>query len=186
MKILLKEFISKTLEEQMILIPHPPSPEQQVLELEEISRQRQMPITPSEYMEELDDMTWLFNRAILRSGGQESLDLIESMIDKVVPIITFHKEYFNVGRPWQLADKLGIDFDYDYVESAQTPSYPSGHATQAFYIAHKLSEIHPDQKDIFHAIAQMISESRIDFGVHFPSDILAGKILAAKLIELDL
>ncbi len=45
----------------------------------------------------------------------------------------------------------------------------------------KLSQIFPELKNDLFAIANMIAESRIDRGVHFPSDNTAGKLLASKL-----
>ena len=73
---------------------------------------------------------------------------------------------------------MGVDFEFDYLESAQTPSYPSGHTAQAFWVAHNLSDMFPELEREFFRLAQMIADSRIDRGVHFPSDNRAGKALA--------
>ena len=82
-----------------------------------------------------------------------------------------------------MANINGIQFKSDYLDSAQSPSYPSGHTTQAYYIAEKLSSMYPELRKKFLTLANMISQSRIDRGVHFPSDIAGGKILAYKIIE---
>ena len=75
-----------------------------------------------------------------------------------------------------------MEFDFDDYESARTPSYPSGHTAQAFYTAHTLSEMYPELQANLFEVAQMIADSRIDFGVHFPSDNDGGKMLADALI----
>ena len=79
----------------------------------------------------------------------------------------------------------GIPFNYDYLESAQTASYPSGHTTQAYYIAYKLSDEFPKLKPQFLYVAKMVAESRVDRGVHFPSDNEAGIELAKNLYARD-
>ena len=110
-------------------------------------------------------------------------DLINQFKLETIPTIHLHKNYFNSLRPSELAEKHGIDFDSDYLESAQTPSYPSGHTTQAYYIASKLSLIYPKLKKYFFEMANMIAQSRIDRGVHFPSDNRAGIMLALRLFK---
>ena len=120
----------------------------------------------------------------MSAGHDDMHKEIVELRKSIVPIIKFHKQHFKQLRPHELAKKVNYPFEYDYLESAQTPSYPSGHTTQAFYLAHKLSEMFPDvEKDLF-AVANMVAHSRIDRGVHFPSDNEAGKILALSLSRL--
>ena len=100
------------------------------------------------------------------------------------PIVMYHKEHFNSPRPDELAERAGVPFQSDFLESAQTPSYPSGHTTQAFFLAHFLSDMFPELSTDFYTLAQMVADSRIDRGVHFPSDNEAGKLLAQKLHDM--
>jgi len=62
-------------------------------------------------------------------------------------------------------------------------SYPSGHATLAELYAKILGEIHPEQKEIFLKRADQIAADRVLSGVHYPSDIRAGKKLADELFQ---
>jgi acid phosphatase (class A) len=74
-------------------------------------------------------------------------------------------------------------------------SYPSGHSMASFTLATVLGAIFPAKKDDFLTRAQQIAQSRVDAGVHYPSDIaegeVAGKangavILAAPAFQADL
>ena len=165
-----------------ILIPPPPDKEYQIQELEAIKAQRENQLTPKELHEELDFITNVFNHVILEAGYPCAYDLIEQIAEDLQPIIYEHKEHFNTARPYQLARAIGMEFDFDDYESARTPSYPSGHTAQAFYTAHTLSEMYPELRANLFEVAQMIADSRIDFGVHFPSDNKSKKMLADALI----
>ena len=63
-------------------------------------------------------------------------DNIEFMEKQCSPVIRHFKNFFNRPRPYQIADKLGMKFDPYVTPTAQTPSYPSGHAVQPRVVAH--------------------------------------------------
>ena len=169
-----------------ILIPEPPSLEFRVSELSLIDYQYHNRFNPEHLQHILDsDMAELFNTLLVNSGYPAYKPTVEKLFHEITDDILFHKNYFNSLRPNQLADLLDVDLDYDTLKTAQTPSYPSGHATQAFYAAGKLSEVFPELKAQLYELAEMIGQSRIDRGVHFPSDVEAGKLLAKKLIDIN-
>jgi hypothetical protein len=156
------------------------------MELNQISDQYINRKTPAKLQGVLDEnMSILFNAAITKAGYPDRLVSVEELKDGIKSIITYHKNYFNALRPGKLASQAGLSFTCDYLESAQTPSYPSGHTAQAFYLAHSLSAEYPTLENVFYDLAEMISQSRIDRGVHFPSDIDGGKMLADKLFFGD-
>jgi acid phosphatase (class A) len=64
-----------------------------------------------------------------------------------------------------------------------TPSYPSGHSTNAFVWAGVLSELFPEKRADLTAWAHRYAWGRIIAGVHFPSDDVAGRVLAAALLK---
>lgn len=88
--------------------------------------------------------------------------------------ILYYKYNFNVDRPYVLDNNI-IPV---HLESAQTPSYPSGHSTQYwfFYLYIKKYK-NKDIKDL----ALRGSLSRIIAGVHYHMDENAGIELAEKL-----
>jgi acid phosphatase (class A) len=167
-----------------ILIPPPPSEEDRVSELSKVSDQYRNPKNPKQMQPALDsDMDALFN-AILRDAGlPSSLYMITGISRSVVPDIAFHKNYFGEPRPKEVAEKNSIDFMCDDLESAKTASYPSGHATQAYYTAKVLGDVYPEERHKLDNLASNIADSRVDRGVHFPSDNDAGKMLAEALYE---
>ncbi|WP_295993790.1 phosphatase PAP2 family protein [Rugamonas sp.] len=57
-------------------------------------------------------------------------------------------------------------------------SYPSGHATAGYLDALVLIEMVPEQRDAILARADDYAHNRLICGVHFPSDVAAGKLLA--------
>ena len=87
------------------------------------------------------------------------------------------KYRFNRPRPWQI-DRSQNTNSYD---SAKTPAYPSGHAIQSHTIANILSKLYPKFKESLKMLADRISLSRIQAGVHYPSDIFTGEEVANML-----
>ena len=182
----LREYIRELLVEAegsyTILIPNPPSIRFRIQELSTISHQYTNKYNPESLQRLLDSRHRdVFDFVLVKEGKGSHRPYIDQLNREVLPAIIFHKEYFNQLRPYELAREYGIDFEYDKLETIQNRSYPSGHTTQAFYIATKLSRIFPDLKKQLFTVAHMVAESRIDSGVHFPSDNEAGKLLAAKL-----
>ncbi len=81
-------------------------------------------------------------------------------------IIYFFKYTINRARPEQMNPKLNLL----YSRTSNTPSYPSGHAVQAYILAKKLSKIHPEKKELFYRIAKNCDNVRVKAGLHYPSD----------------
>ena len=168
------------------LVSPPPSVSELVAQLPEVSRQYEERYNKEELQPYLDKCFWeIFDRVLTRNGHGSRGKRIKEMGDRLAPLISSLKNHFNLLRPNQLAGLRGIPFNYDYLESAQTASYPSGHTTQAYYIAYKLSDEFPKLKPQFLSVAKMVAESRVDRGVHFPSDNEAGIELAKNLYARD-
>ncbi len=165
-----------------VMIPPPPPESARAAELSIIQAQQNEPYNSPELQGSLDkSFAELFNSLIKGLGYTGYGEFVKKLKNEIKPIITFHKDYFSSKRPDAVAADYRVDFESDHLESAMTPSYPSGHAAQAYYLAHKLSRKFPELKEDFYELANMVAQSRIDRGVHFPSDIEAGKLLALKL-----
>jgi PAP2 superfamily len=92
------------------------------------------------------------------------------------------KHHFNRRRPYQLASGANIAKMFH----PGTPSYPGGHATQAYLfvaiirlvwngrLASMLSKVE--------TLASEVAKNREIAGVHFPSDTTAGEVLANQLV----
>ncbi len=74
--------------------------------------------------------------------------------------------------------------DYPYIEnisSGGSYSFPSGHTTEAFSLATSLSVVYPKWYVIAPSMlwASAVGYSRIDLGVHYPTDVIAGAIIGS-------
>ena len=63
-----------------------------------------------------------------------------------------------------------------------TAAYPSGHVTRAYTWATVLAEIFPDQRDALLARAHRAAWGRVLAGVHFPSDLTGGQLMAEAIV----
>lgn len=71
--------------------------------------------------------------------------------------------------------------DIEKVTEGGSPSFPSGHTSDAFSLATSLSLSYPKWYIIAPSFtwAGAVGYSRMDLGVHYPSDVLMGAILGA-------
>lgn len=87
------------------------------------------------------------------------------------------KKLFNRPRPF-----VGDPLVKPCVEPLDEPSYPSGHATRFFLEAGVFSEILPGKRDALFGRAQKMAWGRVQGGVHYPTDLVGGRILAAAIL----
>ena len=60
-------------------------------------------------------------------------------------------------------------------------NYPSGHSTRATLYAEVLAEVFPDQRQELLERGREIGWDRVIAGVHYPSDVSAGRVLGHEL-----
>lgn len=92
------------------------------------------------------------------------------------PAIEAAKNAWNRDRPYVL--NPGIE---PAVERPRNTSYPSGHSADAMIYASMLIELFPELAADWQQQAALVSWSRLVGGVHYPSDLLAGKLLGAAI-----
>ncbi|WP_087687496.1 phosphatase PAP2 family protein [Pandoraea sp. PE-S2R-1] len=82
------------------------------------------------------------------------------------------KDYWKRPRPYNVSAEVhpGI------VTEGTSPGYPSGHATFAYLSAVVLAEIVPEKRAEIFARAQAYAQGRALGGVHYVSDVEAGKV----------
>jgi acid phosphatase (class A) len=86
------------------------------------------------------------------------------------------KEHYNRKRPFV------VDPEIKPVYNQQAnPSYPSGHATTGYVYAAILSMMVPEKAYAIFERASVYGRNRVISGVHFPTDVEAGKTSAAAI-----
>lgn len=112
----------------------------------------------------------------------------EKELNKIIktPIITislyFFKYIINRARPYQINGKI-IPLES---KTGNTPSYPAGHAMQAYYLAYVLGKREKNKSSIFESIAEDCNLCRIAAGIHYPSDGEFSKTIIKTMIEMKL
>lgn len=61
--------------------------------------------------------------------------------------------------------------------------YPSGHSTESMVLALVLVDLFPDKHDAIIAKARNIGWHRVEIARHYPTDIYAGRVLAAAIVR---
>ncbi len=103
--------------------------------------------------------------SLLRRGGSDAWRIADATQD-----------YYGRTRPWLTDTRVQL-----LVSPITRPSYPSGHTVTNHVWAYILSELFPQKRATLFARALEISNHRVDAGVHYPSDVKAGKQLAAVI-----
>ena len=104
----------------------------------------------------------------------KGLYIMESMV--VNYAVTFAmKNAFDRRRPYVKNSAINS------VETSSTPSFPSGHTSQAFATATSLTIAYPKWYVAVPSYlwAGAVGYSRMNLGVHYPSDVAAGAVLGA-------
>ena len=114
---------------------------------------------------------------------EEPGDEISSVAGSVNPAILIMKLLVNRPRPYQVAPN--INHVLLGSATAATPAFPSGHSTQAYYVALHYAQIHPTKRESLMQRADDIGMSRVKAGLHYPSDHKAGRKLALFLHNIN-
>ena len=120
-----------------------------------------------------------FRKEITENQFNKLNELITSPL--IIKKILFYKNLYNRARPSQVNPNI----DILYSKTANTASYPSGHAFQAYLAAKYLSKWEPLQTKKWYKIADRVADIRIIAGLHYPSDRDFAKHLVNNLKIYD-
>lgn len=115
----------------------------------------------------------------LASTRPKTAKLIEKTIEFVTPVLMAEKLKYDRVRPSFLDTTLTTT-----IVIPGHPAYPSGHATESHLFALILGKLNPSDADAYLKSAERIARNREIAGVHYPSDSIAGKLLAAQLYPI--
>jgi hypothetical protein len=115
----------------------------------------------------------------------EIKELVNQVMEDIKPLLIKLKYHFQRPRPNQLANYYSLKlFPYQSI-SADSPSFPSGHAFQGRILTEVLGNIYPKTYAFMQKVFKDICYSRVYMGLHYQSDIdvaifCADKVLANK------
>jgi len=98
-------------------------------------------------------------------------------------IAFYFKDRFKRRRPYEVQKEYDLSFPVNRTSSSESPSYPSGHALMGYGLAEFYKEQYPYLNEEWDNIADVIAHSRIQMGVHYPSDIKASKRIISQVKE---
>jgi len=105
--------------------------------------------------------------------------LAEQIEDDVRPYVRAAKHRFLRLRPYEIEPRISPCID----DVRGDLSYPSGHSTYGYVMAYLLSDMVPERRAQLMARAQEFAQQRAVCGVHFPSDLTAGRVGAEWLAQ---
>ncbi len=133
-----------------------------------------------------NDMKSIFIKFLKLNGVEEvTIEDLKKISEELDPI-TFHLKYiFNYPRPYQLAGALKLPLYPSQTTDACSPAYPSGHSIDSFVIGGLLGKKFPQLKEDVEKLAEKISRSRLQGGIHFEFDQEFGRQIANDILDLD-
>jgi acid phosphatase (class A) len=109
-----------------------------------------------------------------------SLPLTDAMFRKVLAselaVVGVAKKYYARPRPFLLDTKLE-----PLIEKPNDGSYPSGHSSWVRAVALVLADMVPERRAQIIARANEYAYNRVVVGVHYPSDVEAGKLAGTAI-----
>jgi acid phosphatase (class A) len=104
--------------------------------------------------------------------------LVDNAEEDVRIYVRAAKQHFLRLRPYVVESRLEPCIS----NVSEELSYPSGHAAYGFTAANVLAELSPERRAALMARAEEYGRQRMVCGVHFPSDIAAGRRAAEWLV----
>ena len=136
-----------------------------------------------DFVKEHDDVDKVFKKLHEKLGLQFDRSEARKYLRESSKYIMELKYRYNRPRPFQIAKFYGIDLNGVNLDSMNTPSYPSGHATQGYLLGMLYAERYPNYRKEFMKLGEDIAESRVNGKAHYPSDKKAGIDLAEILFK---
>lgn len=135
----------------------------------------------------------LYDRALLQyfkealSEDATALEHIKDIVDSIsrdcLPLILKLKYHYNRPRPRQLASAYKLKLFSYKSYSADTPSFPSMHATLSKVICIVLGNLYPSSFSSMEKLHKDISYSRLNLGLCHQSDVDLGIYFGEEIVK---
>jgi 8-oxo-dGTP pyrophosphatase MutT (NUDIX family) len=172
--------------EAEINIAEPPSDDSHItrMELEELGEIVQEAKLPREIMRVADrDPLRLFYSVAKKKGLDPLEEEAKRWADDWTKLSFEFKLKFKRRRPYEVKKEHDINFVVNKSDTTESPSYPSGHAMMGYGVAEFYKSKYPLMADEWDNIADIIAHSRLQMGVHYPSDVRASKQVVEQLSD---
>lgn len=128
-----------------------------------------------------------FGRPIDQGASPALVAMLDRALLDVDATAAPAKDYFSRPRPYQRMHLQRVCNRNDAPEPEEHPmhgaSYPSGHSTHGWAVAMILARVAPDRAAALLKRAEEYEESRLVCGMHFPTDVEAGQVVATAVIS---
>ena len=133
-----------------------------------------------------DDLIKLFHDFLLANQKEDTYAEMYAVTFEMDPITFGLKYHWNYPRPLQLAFYYGVPLYPELASNACSPSYPSGHAIDAYTLAFIYGKKYPELAEELLKLADKITYTRQQGGVHYFFDAEAGKKIAKEAVALEI
>lgn len=126
------------------------------------------------------------SQVIISTFKQRNLD-VESLVKEVVTdiegLILKLKYFHQRPRPYQLADYYKLALFPHKSNSANTPSYPSGHGIEAYVVLNVIGNKYPNQYSFCREVIDDVMYSREYMGLNYSSDNYFSRMVGKEILK---
>lgn len=157
-----------------------PASEARVMQLARIGYWPPLEKNTNDLGQNVDHLFWEYeevtkNEAVI--GNYPNTLKLLAGVTRDMRIMEFTVKYhFLRARPYSLEPKL------NNMQQMGSPSFASGHTLWAYIQAFVWSELLPEKRSAFLAVAFEVGHSREIMGIHYPSDEEAARVLAHSML----
>lgn len=149
-------------------------------DIKELLRCYHNPVLPEKFLELSDDsVKKVFKKYCKVNDLKIDWDLLKNYSKDLYTVIGKLKHKHDRPRP-----KYFLSDDYKDIINVNSPSFPSGHTAAAYFFADMISSVFLEHRSALRNLADLIGQSRIENGVHFPSDVASGKLIGETIAHL--
>ena len=181
------QFVSPQAANFLLLLAPPPGPQdpRTTAELDELRRIRstrsveRVKLAKADVEETVFRLMTVFDRPLTPELLPKTTAFFKKMTEDVGFPTQVAKKGFARPRPYAVASDLE-----PVCPLSDSGAYPSGHTTVGYYMGVVLGAMVPEKRETIFARTQEYAESRLYCGVHYRSDIEAGRIAGTALAAL--
>ncbi len=153
-----------------------------LLELQQIRTPEQVAAANADVARNLSRFSEAVGTDLSKTAAPVANAVIDRAWDQSYALVTAVKQHWQRQRPYLADPAIHLA-----VPAENTPSYPSGHSTYGMEIAILLAAMVPEKATVIFERGTQFGFERLIGGVHYPSDVEAGRItgsvLAAELLR---